>query len=334
MHASDTHIRSTELTETDMRTRLMRLLTAGGMLASVAASAAAHPGLQDKEARVGAPYRAVLSIPHGCDGSATVKVRVVVPEGMIGVKPMPKPGWTVTTVRGPYARSYPNYHGKTLTEGVKEITWTGNLPDDFFDEFVFSGFLANTLQAGETLHVPTYQECEKGAYQWIEIPVPGQNPHALASPAPGVKLLPAVGKQASRVYSLGALQLESPWARATPGGAQVAAGYLKITNTGSQPDRLTGGLVSVARGVEVHEMTTKDGIVRMRLLDGGLEIAPGQTIELSPSGYHLMLTGLSSPLKEGQTFKGSLTFQRAGKVEVEFSVAPLGAQRESHHGHH
>jgi uncharacterized protein YcnI len=290
--------------------------------------------LLSQEARVGAPYRAVLSIPHGCDGSATVKVRVVVPEGMIGVKPMPKPGWTVTTVRGPYARSYPNYHGKTLTEGVKEITWTGNLPDDFFDEFVFSGFLANTLQAGETLYFPTYQDCEKGSHHWIEIPAPGQSPHALKSPAPGVKLLPAAGKQASRVYTIGALQIESPWTRATPGGAQVAAGYLKITNTGSQADRLIGGSVSVAQGVEVHEMTMKDGVMRMRLLDGGLEIAPGKTAELGPSGYHLMLTGLRSGLKEGQTFKGNLTFARAGTVEVEFSVSPLGAQSESHHGHH
>ncbi len=135
-----------------------------------------------------------MSIPHGCDGSATVKVRVQIPEGVIGVKPMPKPGWTISTVRAPYARSYPFYHGQTLTEGVKEIAWAGRLADDFVDDFVFAGFLADTLPAGETLFFPTYQECEKGEWRWIEVPAPGQDAHALAHPAPGVRLLPAAQK--------------------------------------------------------------------------------------------------------------------------------------------
>jgi copper(I)-binding protein len=200
---------------------------------------------------------------------------------------------------------------------------------------VFSGFLATTLKAGETLYFPTYQECEQGAHQWIEIPVAGQSPHALKSPAPGVKLLPAANKQAAPAYKLGALEIEAPWARATPGGAQVAAGYVRITNKGTAPDTLVGGSFALARGVEVHEMTSADGVMKMRRLQSGLEIAGGQSVDLKPGGYHLMFTGLREALKDGRTIKGTLEFAKAGKVEVEFQIAPIGAQAGGGgHGHH
>jgi periplasmic copper chaperone A len=295
----------------------------------------AHPSLQVREAAVGAPYRAVMSIPHGCEGSATLTVRVQVPEGVIGVKPMPKPGWTVSTVRGPYARSYPYYHGQTLSEGVKEIAWTGRLLDEHFDEFTFAGFLANTLLPGSTVHFPTTQECEKGAHRWVEIPASGQDAHALASPAPGLKLLPAAQKTAAaKTYKVGSLLIEGPWARATPGGARVAGGYVKITNNGPQADRLIGGTLPIAAEVEVHEMAMADNVMRMRKLGDGLEIGPGQSVELKPGGYHLMFMGLKSGLTQGQTIKGTLRFEKAGSVEVEFRVAPIGASSSGGHTHH
>lgn len=316
-----------------MKTRYLSSAAVGIALALIPLAATAHPGLQPREARVGAPYRAVISIPHGCDGSATVKVRVVVPEGMIGVKPMLKPGWTISTVRGPYARSYPYYHGQTLTEGVREVIWSGKLEDDAFDEFVFAGFLADTLPAGQMLYFPTYQECEKGEVQWTEIPAPGQDAHALAKPAPGVMLLPAAQKAAAGTYRAGPLLIEAPWARSTPVGAQVAGGYVKITNTGTMPDRLIGGSFPPAGAVEVHEMAVVDGVMKMRQLDRGLEIAPGATVELKPGGHHLMFTGLREGLKQGQTVKGSLLFEKAGRVEVEFRIAPIGAQSAGHSHH-
>jgi periplasmic copper chaperone A len=136
----------------------------------------------------------------------------------------------------------------------------------------------------------------------------------------------AFGEQASRSYQLGSLVIEAPWIRATPGGAQVAAGYLKITNTGQTADRLIGGSLPVAKDVEVHEMTMNDGVMKMRRLAKGLEIGAGKTVELKPGGYHLMFTDLHEGLKEGQTIKGTLKFENAGSVEVEFSVAPIGAQ--------
>ena len=267
--------------------------------------ALAHPSLQRREAHVGAPYRAIMSIPHGCDGSATVKLRVQIPEGVIGVKPMPKPGWTISTVRGPYARSYPFYHGQTLTEGVKEIAWAGRLGDDFVDDFVFAGFLADTLPAGETLFFPTYQECEKGEWRWIEVPGPGQDAHALAAPAPGVRLLPAAQKPETRSYKVGSLLIEAPWTRATPGGAQVAGGYLKVTNDGSEPDRLVGGTLVPATTVEVHEMAMSDGIMKMRRLREGARDRAGpdrraQARRLPPDVHGPARWAQGGPDREGQ----------------------------------
>jgi uncharacterized protein YcnI len=316
----------------NMRLELLPLVL--GLACLVPQGASAHPSFQVREATVGAPYKGVVSIPHGCGGSATVKVRVQIPEGVIGVKPMPKAGWAVSTVRGPYERTYPYYHGQTLAEGVKEIVWSGKLADEHFDEFIFAGFLADTLPSGTMLYFPTFQECEKGAHRWIEVPAPGQNAHDLAAPAPGIMLRPASQRTASaKTFKVGSLVVESPWARATPAGASVAGAYLKITNTGGQPDRLIGGSMPGASEVEVHEMTMTDNVMKMRRLQAGLEIKPGQSVELKPGGYHLMVTGLKEPLKEGQTVKGTLVFESAGTIEVEYRVAPIGAQSGGH-AHH
>jgi copper(I)-binding protein len=140
----------------------------------------------------------------------------------------------------------------------------------------------------------------------------------------------AVAKQS---YKLGQLVIEAPWARATPEAAQVGGGYLKITNSGKEPDRLIGGSLPVATSVEVHQMTMSNGVMKMRNMDQGLEIKPGQTIELKPGSYHLMFNGLHEGLKQGQTIKGTLQFEKAGSIEVEFQVAPIGAKGPQTGGH-
>jgi periplasmic copper chaperone A len=131
----------------------------------------------------------------------------------------------------------------------------------------------------------------------------------------------------------GALVIEAPWTRATPGGAKVAGGFLKITNTGTTPDRLIGGTLPLATSVEVHEMSMTEGIMRMRRLEKGLEIAPGASVELKPGSYHMMFMGLSEGLVAGGTIKGTLVFDKAGTVEVEYRIAPIGSQPAPKHGH-
>jgi periplasmic copper chaperone A len=150
--------------------------------------------------------------------------------------------------------------------------------------------------------------------------------------AAAVLPMSAVGQEPAR-YTLGSLVIESPWIRATPTGAQVAGGYVRITNNGQTPDRLIGGSLPVAAEVQVHEMSMNDGIMKMRMMNNGLEIAPGKSVELKPGGYHLMFTGLREGLKDTQRIKGTLRFEKAGSVEVEYRVAPIGAQSAEHMHH-
>jgi copper(I)-binding protein len=123
----------------------------------------------------------------------------------------------------------------------------------------------------------------------------------------------------------GGLKLSAPWARATPKGASVGGGYLSITNAGKEPDRLIGGATDVASRVEIHEMTMDNGVMKMRKLANGLEIKPGQTVELKPGGYHVMFLGMKQPLKQGEHFKTMLEFAKAGKVDVTFMVEGIAA---------
>ena len=161
-------------------------------LVLAASPASAHISLEPKQATIGSSYKAVFAVPHGCAGSATVKLRVQVPEGVIGIKPMPKPGWTLETVKGKYATEY-ELHGSKLSEGVKEVVWSGGkLADDNFDEFVFSSYLTAGLKPDTTLYFPVVQECEQGVSRWIDIPRGEGESHGSGSktPAPGVKLMP------------------------------------------------------------------------------------------------------------------------------------------------
>ena len=169
--------------------RVFVLVAAGAAVFVCCASA--HVTLETQQAPVGAPYKAVLRVPHGCDGAATVALRVRVPEGVIAVKPMPKLGWKIETVSGKYPKPYSFFRDEKLSEGVLEISFSGgNLPDSYYDEFVFSGFLAGDLEPGKVLYFPVVQECEKGVHRWIEIPAAGKSTSDYPEPAPGLKLLP------------------------------------------------------------------------------------------------------------------------------------------------
>lgn len=162
------------------------------IVAALAGPVFAHATFEETEFAQNSTAKFTTRIGHGCEGEATLRVRVQIPEGVIAVKPMPKAGWALETVSGPYGQSYELW-GATVTEGVREIVWTGELPDAFYDEFVFRGRITDRLPAGETLYVPVVQECANGAERWIEIPAAGQDPDALEFPAPGVKIVPASG---------------------------------------------------------------------------------------------------------------------------------------------
>lgn len=131
---------------------------------------------------------------------------------------------------------------------------------------------------------------------------------------------------ASDDLMVGPLKIDTPWTRATPGASKRGGGFMTITNTGSEADRLVTGSSSRAKKVEFHEMSMNDGVMVMRELDGGLEIPAGATVVLKPGGNHVMYMGIESPFKMGESVPTTLTFEKAGTIEVEFSVEKIGAK--------
>ncbi|MCJ2132136.1 DUF1775 domain-containing protein [Methylobacterium sp. E-045] len=313
---------------------ILRAELAAALVVIVSTSAAfSHATLQHREASPNASYRGVVQITHGCNGEPTNRVSVTIPEGVIGAKPMPKPGWTLTTEKGPYAKAYPYYHGD-ISEGVKTITWSGGpLPDDQVDEFTFLARISDAFEPGVTVYFPVEQDCTRGTYHWSEIPSPGQDAHALKSPAPAVAIVAAQTRGPSRAASAptgtikaGDLAIDTPWMRATPGGATVAGGYVRISNTGQQADKLISASIPLAASGSIHSMTMDGGVMKMATVEGGLLLKPGETVELKPGGYHLMFEGLKASPKVGESISGNLVFERAGIVPVTFAVAPIGAR--------
>jgi copper(I)-binding protein len=155
--------------------------------------------------------------------------------------------------------------------------------------------------------------------------------HSIKLSAVSAALLIALATAASaHDYTLGSLKINHPWSRATPKGASVAGGYMKITNNGTTPDRLTGGSTEAAQKFEIHEMSMDGGVMKMRELPNGIEIPPGATVELKPGSFHVMMTGVTRPFVKGERVKASLSFEKAGKVDVEFAVDAAGANPAEH----
>jgi copper(I)-binding protein len=146
----------------------------------------------------------------------------------------------------------------------------------------------------------------------------------------------ASAQDSKQDYKVGALQIANPWSRAAPKGATTASAYLKITNTGTAPDRLVGGSWPMAGRLEIHQMVEDNGVMKMRLLKDGIEIKPGETVEFKPGVLHLMLVDLKQPIQKGDRVKGTLTFEKAGSIEVEYpalGVGETGGSAAPAHGH-
>lgn len=164
----------------------------------------------------------------------------------------------------------------------------------------FEGTLMMDASGGHPQHPPMAQTAQASH---------GQMPHHASS----------------QIFRLGDIVVEAPYLRATPRGASVAGGYMKISNVGKQPDWLIGGTLEGAGRVEIHEMTMVDNVMRMRQLKDGIEIAPGASVELKPGGLHVMALGLRGSYGEGQIVRGTLTFRNAGSVAAEYRVGPISA---------
>jgi len=125
-------------------------------------------------------------------------------------------------------------------------------------------------------------------------------------------------------YDVGSIHITQPWSRATPKGATAGAGYMTITNKGTTPDKVSCVSDDASAQCEIHSMTMDGGVMKMRPVEGGLEIKPGETVTLAPSGFHVMFRQLKHPLEQGKTVKVTLKFEKAGTVDVDYPILALG----------
>lgn len=134
-------------------------------------------------------------------------------------------------------------------------------------------------------------------------------------------------------FKAGDIQIVHPWSRATPPNARVAAGYLTLKNGGSEADRLLSVSSDIGGKAEIHQMLVgDDGVMTMRPATDGVEVPAGGEVELKPGSFHIMFMELKQGVKEGEKFKGSLTFEKSGTVDVEFDVQAMGSDA-GHEGH-
>lgn len=135
------------------------------------------------------------------------------------------------------------------------------------------------------------------------------------------------------VVHLGPINISKPFTRATLPNAPVGGGFFTIENTGTEADRLVSATSTIAKDTQIHEMALQGDVMKMRKLPEGLEIPAGETVVLAPGGFHLMFMGINQPLVEGETVSVTLTFEKAGTVELELPVlgsAADGAEAGEH----
>ena len=130
------------------------------------------------------------------------------------------------------------------------------------------------------------------------------------------------------------IEIQDAWTRATPKGSKVAAGYMSVRNKGQADDRLLSATADIADRVEIHEMKMANGVMSMRPLADGLVVSAGQTIKLEPGGYHIMFIGLKNQITKGDSFKGTIVFEKAGAIPVEYKAEAIGAKVHGSHGGH
>ncbi|MBE9603877.1 copper chaperone PCu(A)C [Acetobacteraceae bacterium H6797] len=134
---------------------------------------------------------------------------------------------------------------------------------------------------------------------------------------------------AAHAFTLGQIEIGHPWSRAAIAGS-TGAGFMTLTNKGTTPDKLIGGRAEIARKVELHTHLNENGVMKMREVEGGIPLPPGEMVELKPGGFHMMLIGLKTPLAVGAKVPVTLVFEKAGEITVELAVERPGAQAAGH----
>ena len=277
------------------------------LFASTAASA--HVTLPPGGATAGTDYDAAFRVGHACkDAQATTGITVQLPEGFRLSEAQARKGWT-------------------LASNPREVAWKAEspataLPGAERAEFIVRGKL--TDQPGP-LYFKVLQTCDKGSADWAQLPGPGADKQAFPAARLDV-LAPGVA----------AVDVRDAWVRQTVPGQSGTGAFMKLSAPSGA--RLVGASTPAAGVAEVHEMKMDGDTMRMREVQGGLLLPPRQTVELKPSGYHLMLMDLKQPMAKGATVPMTLRFEDAKGVkstlELKLPVgAPEGAPAAGGHVH-
>ena len=287
-------------------TTTLRSLTACAMLCSTAAMA--HITLPAGGAAAGSDYDAAFRVGHACtDAKATTGVRVQLPQGFTLIQAQPRQGWT-------------------LAASPAEVSWKADsaqaaLPGAERAEFIVRGKL--TDKPGP-LYFKVLQSCDVGSADWAEVPAAATDKPAFPAARLDV-LAPGVA----------AVEVRDAWVRFAVKGQSGTGAFMKLTAPSGA--RLVGASTPAAGVAEVHEMKMEGDTMKMRAVTGGLELPPRQTVELKPSGLHVMLMDLKQPIAKGGSIPLTLRFEDAKGVKSSLQLdvpvgTPAGSAAESH-GH-
>lgn len=282
---------------------------------TLSGAAEAHIVLAEDTAKGGSYYAGFFRVGHGCDGAATTALRIEIPEGVLTARPQPKPGWDVSVEKAALPEPVQSEGGHAVTERVAAITWSGTLSPDQFDEF---GVLMKLPKGVGPIYFPTVQSCGAASIAWTDIPAAGQAWHEAPHPAP---VLTLSGDQA------GAISIDGAWARGAAAGGNGAV-YARFANHGPA-DRLIAVKGDIAAAIEIHTMTTTDGVMQMRKVDA-LDIPANGTAEMKSGGYHVMLIGLTRALNEGESVDLTFVFENAGEATLAVPVGKAGGAHDRH----
>ena len=134
-------------------------------------------------------------------------------------------------------------------------------------------------------------------------------------------------------YRAGDLIVVDPWSRPLPEVSVNGAAYMNIHNQSAKPDRITGAASEIAEKIEIHTHVNEGGLMKMVHLEHGAELPPGEMVTFQPGGLHVMLLGLTSPLKVGLEYKLTLMFEVAGEMEVTVRVEDRESSGMDHGSH-
>ena len=128
--------------------------------------------------------------------------------------------------------------------------------------------------------------------------------------------------------SIGDLVIEHAWSRETKATDEVAAGFMNIINNGPEADTLISVTATISDKIQLHNMQMNGDKMEMFEMVNGIEIPAGATVQLKPKSLHVMFFKIKDHPKQGDEFQGTLTFKKAGTVDVEFMVEPPDAGME------